>query len=310
MDSFQTGTDKQIPDWANARWLNAFVVTADTGSLSATAARLGVTPSAVSKVLQALEHATGHTLFWRNTRRLSLSPAGERLLPYCRQALEQLSLAGRELAAEAETISGRIKVSASAGVARRLIASPLADWLRDHYGLVLEWVVTTRFLMPAEDGVDVLLRVAARPPEEWVAVPLWQSQLITVASPDYLDKNGRPESPSDLPRHRCLVVRGGDGVTIPWQFSGLAPLPVQPAMIANDESILLGAAEASLGIAQALDLNAMAGLEAGRLLEVLPDRRAAALTVFALRPAGASHGKLRAFVEAVAKNGSVLRPDL
>ena len=297
MNFFQAGKDEVAPRWASAGALNAFVLTAQTGSVSAAALQLGTTPSAVSKAIRTLEKEIGHTLFWRNTRRLSLSAAGERLLPFCMRALDQLATASREMAAEADTISGRIKVGAPAGLARFLMRGPLTEWLRKHHGLRLDWSIDSRFLLPAEDGVDILLRVAEAPPEEWVAVPLWTTALVTVAAPDYLERFGVPNHPSELYKHRCLLLTGRDGARIPWHFAETGALTPPAAMVADDESVLLSAVEGALGIAQALEFNAQGSLAEGRLREILPSSRATPLGVFALRAAGVSSGKVRAFID-------------
>ncbi len=299
MNSFQNGMDDAIPSWGDTRLLCAFVLTARTGSISAAARELGVAPSTVSKALQALEAATGHTLFWRTTRRLSLSAAGERVLPYCEQALAQLVAAGQALNEERSALTGRIRVAASAGLAQYLMRSPFAAWLSGQPDLHLHWLVGAHFVQPGEAGVDVVLRVADQPPEDWVATQLWRAQLVTVAAPDYLVRYGAPQNPSDLERHRCLGVYCGDSTPLRWCFAGYDPMPVRPILTANDEHTVLAAAESGLGLAQAVDFNAGAAIASGRLQEVLRDYRTDGPAVFALRLPGKPAGKLRMFIDKI-----------
>lgn len=299
MNSFQNRTDDAIPAWGDTRLLRAFVLTARTGSISAAARELGVAPSTVSKALQALEAATGHTLFWRTTRRLSLSAAGERVLPYCEQALAQLAAAGQALNEERSALTGRIRVAASAGLAQYLMRSPLAAWLSGQPDLHLHWLIGAHFVQPGEGGVDVVLRVADTPPEDWVASQLWRAHLVTVAAPEYLARYSRPQSPADLERHRCLGVCSGDSAPLRWRFAGHDPMPVRPVLAADDEHTVLAGCEAGLGVAQAVDFNAGPAIASGRLQEVLRDYRAEGPAVFALRLPGKPAGKLRMFIEMV-----------
>ncbi len=302
MHSFHLGKNNSaadaLPVWGDTRLLQAFVTTARMGSISAAARALDVAPSTISKALRALEQASGHTLFWRTTRRLSLSAAGERLLPHCEQALQHLSEAARALGDEAATLSGRLHVAASAGLARHLMRGPLTRWLANHPDLRLQWSVGPRFIRPGEAGVDVVLRVIDTPPDEWVATPLWRSRLVTVASPDYLSAHPAPNEPADLARHRCLLTCGNDGAPLEWRFRDRSLIPAA-ALSADDEHMLLAAAESGLGIVQAVDFNAQSGLASGRLREVLIDHQAAGPTVFALRLPGPVPAKLAAFIEAV-----------
>lgn len=302
MHSFQIGKNQPdtdaVPAWGDTRLLQAFVTTARAGSISAAARALDVAPSTISKALRTLEQASGHTLFWRTTRRLSLSAAGERLLPHCEQALQNLADAARALGDEAANLTGRLHVAASAGLARHLMRGPLARWLAEHPALRLHWSAGTRFIRPGESGVDVVLRITDTPPDEWVATPLWRTRLLTVASPAYLTAHSAPTTPADLAQHRCLLTCGSDGAPLEWHFRMQSMVPAS-ALSADDENTVLAAAESGLGIAQAVDFNAQAGLEDGRLREVLTDYRAAGPTVFALRLPGRVPAKLAAFIEAL-----------
>ena len=184
-----------------------FAQTVMAGSMSAAAKRLGMTPSAVSQTIRALEARTGVVLLHRSTRKLSLTEAGERCLPHCLRLLEAGNAAAASLEQARDAPSGELRVAAPAGFGMHL-SPALAPVLGDWPTLKLRLIVDDRLIDLIEARIDIAVRVGELPDTVWIGRKLCDFDQILCASPAYLDRRGVPGAPSELQDHDWLMMTG------------------------------------------------------------------------------------------------------
>lgn len=183
------------------------------GSLAATAGAAGVVPSVVTKKLAALEARLGFALFQRTTRRVVATAEGEALCERATQLLQAFSQLETDLRERHSEPSGLIRLAATFGFGRLWLGPALAQFQARHPLLRVQLQLTEQLPNLAVEGFDGavwLWSVHGRRASEWVARRLARNQRVLVAAPQYLRRRGSPETPADLARHDCLVVRESD----------------------------------------------------------------------------------------------------
>lgn len=184
--------------------LAVFAETVDAGSMSAAARRLGMSPSAVSQTIRALEQHSSVTLLHRSTRKLALTEAGERYYPHCKRMLEAARAAAEALQQARDVPTGELRVSAPVGFATH-IAPALAPLLAEAPQLRLRLLVDDAMIDLIDARIDVAIRVGRLADSSWVARRLCEFDTVLCASPDYLARHGTPTTPQDLPRHQWVA---------------------------------------------------------------------------------------------------------
>lgn len=186
--------------------ITAFVATAQQGSFTAAAEKLGLTKSAIGKSVSRLENRLGLKLFQRSTRRLSLTPDGERFLASCQSAIDILEQAEAELTSHTCQPSGRLRVDLPAAFGRQRILPILLDITRRYPELALTVTFSERFVDLIDEGIDLVVRIGELSDSSGlVARRLTTQKLVICASPDYLFNHGEPVSIDDLNHHQCVV---------------------------------------------------------------------------------------------------------
>jgi len=255
--------------------LLAFVEAATTGSLTAAAERLDVTPAAVSKSLARLETQLGVRLLHRSTRRLSLTDEGAGFLAKARLALRALDDAVDEVSQAARVPAGRVRISVGIGFGRRWVLPLLPVLTRRHPALAIELDLDNRPVDLVAEGFDIGIRGAVVDDSSLVARRVCRLPVVLVASPAYLKRSGVPTSVDDLSAHHCALVRYAGSSAIGWRFRrpGGRRIEIVPeaALTLSDPEALLDVALAHAGIAQVGLHHALPYLRSGRLQLVLPD---------------------------------------
>ncbi|MBM6550056.1 LysR family transcriptional regulator [Marinomonas ostreistagni] len=186
--------------------ITAFVTTAQIGSFTGAAERLGLTKSAIGKSVARLEERLGLTLFHRTTRSLSLTPDGERYLASCQNALEILEHAEQELTSHIAKPAGRLRVDLPAAFGRQKILPILLEITQQYPELELTLSFSERFVDLIEEGIDLVVRIGElEDSSTLIARRLTTQKLVVVASPNYLAQHGTPKTPSDLTQHKTVV---------------------------------------------------------------------------------------------------------
>lgn len=257
------------------RDFEVFIHAADTGSLSAAARRLDITPAAASVALKRLEAELQVPLFLRSTRSLRLTEEGQVFLEHCRQAM-QLLADGREAALTGSAaLRGVLQLSVPSDLGRNLMLPWLDEFQALNPELTLRLMLTDRPADIQRQPVDLALRYGNLPDSNFVALPVAPgNRRILCASPAYVERHGRPEHPRDLARHNCICFLLGDYVHDRWRLfrdGRESSVQVKGNRISDDGDAARRWAVAGQGVAYKSALDVAADLAAGRLIRLCPE---------------------------------------
>lgn len=260
------------PDLAD---LDAFAAVARTRSFRGAAALRNVSPSSLSQAVKRLEERLGVRLLNRTTRSVTATEAGERLMARLAPTLAELAQALDEVNSFRDSPTGTLRLNVP-GVAARLALPPLITaFLAEHPGITVELVAEDSFVDVLAAGFDAGVRYDERLEKDMIAVPLGgPERYVTLGSPAYFERHGRPGHPDELLNHLCIRHRFLSGVAMPWEFEKDGQVvriaPTGP-LITNVSDLSLEAAEAGLGLVRTFEGFAAEALAAGRLETVLDD---------------------------------------
>src|SRR5215469_5677455 len=284
--------------------VEAFLSVAQHKSFRRAAAELGVTPSAISQAVRALEGRVGAALFTRTTRSVGLTEAGERFLARAKPAFDELVAAGEVARELGQRPSGLLRLAVPRAVVPILLEQLIASFCRAYPEVEVEIAASEELVDLAADGFDAGIRLGQFIAADMVAVRLTPPfPLVVVGSPDYLARHGRPECMDELRHHACLRMRHSNGSIAPWSFvdgNRTVEAIVSGPLIAHDYPALLGAAIQGVGLAQVPGPLARAPIADGRLEALLTPFAVTTPGVFLYYPGRRQAlPKLRAFIEHV-----------
>src|SRR5919197_515291 len=253
--------------------VEAFLTVARHRSFRRAAAELGVTPSAMSQAVRALEARIGAALFIRTTRSVGLTEAGERFISRAKPAFEELVAASEAARELGQRPAGLLRLSVPRAVVPILLEPLLASFSQAYPEVEVEIAVSKELVDLAAEGFDAGIRLGQFIAADMVAVRLTPPfPVVVVGSPDYLRRRKRPERIDDLRQHACLRLRRSNGSIAPWSFvngNKAVEAIVAGPVIANDFPTVLGAAVERLGLAQIPAPIAAGPVKAGKLVHVL-----------------------------------------
>ena len=255
--------------------LDSFVATADEGSFSAAARRLGLTPAAVSKSVARLEAGLGVRLFQRSTRSLSLTTEGEQLYRQVRLPWSEIGDALTDLRQGAGRPAGTLKVSMAPAVGRTYFVPLLDGFLAQYPDIVPDLYFENRQVDLIAEGFDVAIGGGVELTEGLIARELAQVRIVLAAAPSYLARFPAPDEPEGLARHRGLLRRSiASGRLVPWALKNdegrEVVAAVRPVAVLDDPEAIARAAACGLGIAMLPLPHALPLLESGELVRILP----------------------------------------
>ncbi len=255
------------------------------GSFVRAAEALGLTPSGVSRAIARLEARIGVRLLDRTTRSLHLTDEGRLLYANINPLVLGIEDAVTRTAGSAASVRGRLRVNTDAFTSR-LLLSP--DQLGD---LVAE-------------GFDIAVRFGEPPSSSLVARKLLDTRIVTVATPSYLKRHGRPAKPADLANHVCIQVRSPlTGQPFPWEFQRgrrVIEVPTSGRLLLTDVGTILGTCLSGVGVAQIKALGIQELLDDGKLIDLFPDWPDERFPLYALYPSRhLPAAKVRAFIDFV-----------
>lgn len=229
-----------------------FAMVAVSGSFSATARHFRVPASSVSRFIAALEQEVGQQLLYRNTRAVKLTDAGERYYRQIREVLELLDAADEDLMGKGGGIRGLVRINAPVALGHLHIVKLLNGLYERYPDLTVELTVTDAFIDPVQEGADIVFRVGHLEDSRLIGRKICDQHYLLCASPKYLEKYGKPETPEDLKHHACLVYKGSEGPQR-WYFRqsvGDKPqiIEVQGPLRSNNGEVLMEAAHGGRGI--------------------------------------------------------------
>lgn len=260
--------------------IECFVRTAEAGSFSEAARRLGFTAAAVGKNVAKLESNLGVRLFQRSTRSLKLTEAGERFLQEVGGSLATIQNAVANLADADGQPAGTLKVSLGNAFGREHIVPLLGDFLAQYPAIVPDWHFDNRAVDLIAEGFDAAIGGGFELPPGLVARELARAHVVLVAAKDYLADKPTIKHPDQLKAHAGIYIRSPQtGRIRPWALINSKdsrskeqmPINMQIRMTMSDPAAALEAAEQGLGITVTSMPNALPFLESKRLVRVLPD---------------------------------------
>jgi DNA-binding transcriptional LysR family regulator len=292
--------------------VEAFLSVAQHRSFRKAAAELGVTPSAISQAVRALEARVGAALFIRTTRSVGLTEAGERFLSRAKPAFEELVAASDVARDLGQRPAGLLRLTAPRAVVPTLLEPLIASFCQAYPEVEVEIVASADLVDIAAEGFDAGIRLGQFIAADMVAVRLTPPfPFAVVGSPEYLARRGRPKRVDELRDHACLRMRRSNGAIAPWPFvdgNKTIEAIVSGPLIANDYPTLLGAAMRGVGLAQMPGPLVKAPIADGRLQALLTPFAVTIPGVFLYHPGRRQVlPKLRAFIEHV-KNRSADAP--
>jgi DNA-binding transcriptional LysR family regulator len=282
--------------------VEAFLSVSQHRSFRRAAAELGVSPSAISQAVRALEARVGAALFIRTTRSVGLTEAGARFLARAKPAFEELLAAGQVANELGQRPAGLLRLSVPRAVVPIVLEPLIASFCQAYPEVQVELAASAELVDLAAEGFDAGVRLGQFIAADMVAVRLTPPfPLLVVGSPDYLQGRKRPEHIDDLRNHACLRLRRSNGSIAPWSFadgSKAVEAIVTGPLIAHEYSTIIGAAIQGVGLAQVPGPLVQSRIEDGRL-EVLLTPFATTLPGVFLYHSGRRQvlPKLRAFIE-------------
>lgn len=253
-----------------------FIAVAEEKGFSAAAVKLGVSPSAVSQAIRALERRMGAALFNRNTRGVSLTEAGERYFERVQPAVRELVLASAELGAGSDRPAGLLRINvARAGY--MIVLQPILRRFLDRYPEIrLDLSIENSLADIVGRGFDAGIRGGDLVEQDMVAIKVGPALSVWIlASPEYLARHGQPRQPRDLLAHDCVRFRHvTSGQIERWAFARdgeMMELSVNGRLIVNDSAALVQAALDGLGLIYMINGYVERFVEEGRLVRVLAD---------------------------------------
>jgi DNA-binding transcriptional LysR family regulator len=274
------------------------------GSFVRAADALGLTPSGVSRAIARLEARIGVRLFDRTTRSLALTDEGRQLYANINPLVLGIEDAVSCVADAQSSVRGRLRVNTDAFTSRLLLAAHLHRFLDRHPDISLELIARDQLGDLVADGFDIAVRFGEPPASSLVARKLMDTRIVTVATPEYIRRMGRPAKPADLEHHVCIQVRNPlTGHPYPWEFRQrrkTIKVAASGRLLLTDVGTILGACLAGAGIAQIKAIGIQDLLQNGQLVDLFPDWPDERFPLYALYPSRhLPPAKVRAFLDFV-----------
>ncbi len=287
--------------------LASFAAVARLRSFRQAALERGVSASALSHALRALEERLGVRLLHRTTRSVTPTQAGEQLLARLAPALRDIDDALLELSSLQEVPTGKLRLNVPRPAARLLLGPMLARFAARYPRVQVELVTDDGLIDIVRDGFDAGIRFGETVAADMIAVPVGAPQpFVVVAAPAYLAAHGTPQAPRELLAHACIGRRFPSGRQYAWEFAQGVSVAVAGPLVFDDDELMLGAARDGAGLAYVYEADARADIAAGRLVCVLEGWHAPAPRYFLYYSSRKQMpAALRGFIEMLRTDGGV-----
>lgn len=252
--------------------LRVFLIIAEKGSLVAAARETGLSTTTVSDRLAALEAHYGVVLFHRTTRSISLTEEGRVLIDGARSVLSDVAELDTRIRHGAETLSGRIRMSAPVDLGRSVLSEAISAFTLQNPAVSVELSLSDGYVDLVGQGFDLAVRFGAMMDSTLRVRTIGAFQRLVCVAPQYLEAHGLPSCPNDLVDHNCLVMRFGETLDNVWEFGKGAQrtrVTVRGRQIANDGGLIRSWALAGHGIVLKSELDVAEDLRAGTLISLL-----------------------------------------
>jgi DNA-binding transcriptional LysR family regulator len=274
----------------------------DGGSFVKAAELIGLTDSGVSRAISRLESRLGVRLLDRTTRSVTLTDEGRRFYEEVKPHLNAIEDAAVIASGTVSAVRGRLKIDIDPFFLPLVLAGRLGAFCERYPELAIEFVTSERVGDLVSEGIDLAIRFGQPRLSTLVSRKLVEAPILTLASPRYLERYGKPEHPSDLSRHRCLqFLDPYTGRAFDWEFirdRETIEVPTSGPLTFTDPKSMLEECLAGTGIAQVIGWGIKGSLASGALVDLFPDWHGERFPLFAFHPSRKHPpAKVRAFVE-------------
>jgi DNA-binding transcriptional LysR family regulator len=287
--------------------MQAFVAVADLRGFAPAARKLKQSPSAVTRLVAALEQRLGARLLQRTTRSLALTDAGTRYLERARRILADVEEAERAAESERTRPSGWLVVSAPVGFGRLHVSPVMSAYLRRYREVSGELRLEDRIVNLVEDGVDLAVRIGHLADSSLVARQVGEMRRIVVASPAYLKRRGEPKSLQAIATHDTIQF-GASALRADWRFvkdGQEIRIEVAPRLVTNSADAAIHHAAEGGGLTRVLAYQAAEAIERGKLRIVLDAFAPPVLPIHIVYPTSRLlSAKVRTFIDLVVETAN------
>lgn len=262
--------------------ISEFVYVAENESFTLASKKMAISTAQVSRQISALEKRLNIKLFYRTTRKVTLTEEGRIFYQHCRSVLDGLEAAERAITNLQSKPQGKIKLTAPVTYGEQQILPLVNNFVKQYSDVEVSAYLSNRQIDLTEDGYDLAIRLGKLSDSSMMAKKLGTRTNYLCASPDYLDKHGIPHSISELNKHSCLL-----GTLDYWHFSELKKeksIRINGRLRYNSGLSLTDAALKGLGIVQLPDYYVQSYLECGELVSLLDNFRAPDDGIWAVYP--------------------------
>ena len=301
--------DKKVIGQMNTRLLDGMVIFAQViehGSFTHAAHASGHSTSFISKEINKLEERLGVRLLNRTTRSISMTPEGERYHQACLNVIEEAQQVEQQLAGHQLEPQGHLKVSCPVSFGLSRIRPILADYMTQFPKVTVELVLDDRKVDMVSEGFDVVVRASNQLEDSsLVSRRIMSSRGVIIASPEYLQKYGRPEHPSELSEHKTIAYSLAKNEHI-WRFEHVngeeVSVRVNSHLTTNSGEMDLALCQAGQGITRIPYFNLDGQIERGELVELFTDFVPWKIDVYLIYPSRKHlSSKVRSFIDYMAQ---------
>src|SRR5882724_9258907 len=282
--------------------MQAFVAVADLQGFAPAARKLGLSPSAVTRLVAALEQRLGARLMQRTTRKVALTDAGARYLERARRILADVEEAESSAEGEQTRPGGRLVVSAPVGFGRLHVSAVMSAYLQRYPEVSAELRLADRMVNLVEDGIDLAVRIGHLADSSLVARQVGEMRRIVVASSGYLKQHGEPNTPEAIASHETIQF-GAMTASPDWRFvedNREIRVACTPRFTTNSADAAIQYAEQGGGLTRVLAYQAADAIKGGRLRVVLAQFEQPPLPIHIVYPTSRLlSAKVRAFIDLV-----------
>ncbi|MFJ3370181.1 LysR family transcriptional regulator [Pseudomonas sp. NPDC086251] len=268
--------------------MRLFARLAELGSFTKAAESLAIGRPQVTRYIQELESSLGVRLFQRTTRKVTLTPEGERFYERVQDILGSIAAATSMFDRSGATLGGRLRIDVPTAFAQVELIDSLKEFTSAFPAINLVLGVTDRTVDLVGEGIDCALRIGELPNSTLIARPIGMATMVTCAAPSYLREHSEPKRLEDLAAHQGVnFLSGHSNRTLPWHFTveGQDKAYISNAGITVTEShAYVQCGVAGFGIIQAPGIAVARYLSSGALVEILTPYRPAPRPVTVLYP--------------------------
>lgn len=293
--------------------MEAFATVVDQGGFTDAAKKLGISKSAVSKHVSALEARLGARLLNRTTRRVSPTEIGLAYYDRARRVLNDAGEADALVTSMQSAPSGLLRISVATDFGVNLLSPVLGDFLREYPDITVNMVLNNRYVELISEGFDMAIRLGELEESSLRARKLTETTRRMIASPSYFQRYGMPQRIDDLNDHKLLHYANNAASAV-WKLTAPSgeKRQVRTAgwLTVNDGQSLLNAAVSGLGLAYLPSFLYADALKAGLVREAMPDLPVEVMGIYAVYPPGRfTQPKVRAFIDFLVQRFADKGPD-